>query len=116
LRPEPELYPDPDEDEDEDDSSLLLPLRRFGSSFHFSERPMFWPKLASLSLFDWRPLRDSVSRFTLPAEVEVLLWLSLSRSRLSIVPPFVPRGDGSATVIRSAMEMPVIVLLQSEND
>jgi hypothetical protein len=67
--------------------SSLLPLRRLGSRSQFSERPMFWPKLELESLL-LSPLREDVSRFTSPAEVEPVFLLSLSRSRLSIASSF----------------------------
>jgi len=57
----------------------LEPLLRLGSSFQSSERPMFWPKLLSESLFF--PMFEDVLRFTSP---EGVFFLILSRSRFSI--------------------------------
>jgi hypothetical protein len=71
--------------------SSLLPLRLLGSRSQFSERPMFWPKLALESLL-LSPLREDVSRFTSPAEVEPVFLLSLSRSRLSIASSLILSG------------------------
>jgi hypothetical protein len=78
---------------------LLLPLRRLGSCDMSSLRPILLPNSAELPLFSLL-IRSEVLRFTLPADVGVVLRLSLSLSLFSIQAPFV-------TVICSARGGPV---------